>query len=162
MGLQAYGGRDVEELCRECDDRYREYIRTVPSEVLEFNTKVSTFGNQWCDVVSDRMCLGLFVVAGVSGNMTGVPIAEFPRSQYEAAKRYAKDFEQGQCFAIQNGPRWCDYINAMQAARKIDSHKYQRLISLGRSTGISSVTGNTITQSQLFSGYLSGKSAVEI
>ena len=130
-----------------------------PREDLSLFNHVGQFGSVWCTVV-DRVNLPhIFVVAGVCGNMTGVPIAAFERQHRKAAIVYAGDFESGKCFVLQNGPRWCDYINAMQSFRKIDADKYQKLISLGRSTGISLATGETVSQSKMRESYEAGLNA---
>lgn len=161
--LTPYAGQNVEELVAECEAGHREYSRTIPTENLQaFNPSIKTYGALWCDVVDKDYLPWLIVVAGVSGNMTGVPIAQFSRIDFDAAKQYARDFERGMCFVLCNGPRWSDYINAMQQCRKVNADVYSKLNSLSRSSGISSVTGDTITRHELLAGYLSGLSASQM
>jgi len=133
-----------------------------PVEMLDMFNFVKGYGEVWCEVVDRESFPYLFVVAGVCGNMSGVPVARFARASRSAAIQFARDFEQGKCFVLQNGPRWCDYINAMQGFRKVDAGKYQRLISLGRSTGISLNTGNTVSQRDVQAAYESGRTAEQV
>lgn len=164
MALTApYFGRNVDDLIAECDAGYRKHAGSEPCEDLDaFNSRVTGYGTAWCEVQSREFLPGLYVVAGVVGNMSGVPVAQFPCDQVSAAKQYARDFESGKCFVVQNGARWCDYVNAMMECRKVDAGLYQHLISLGRSSGISMATGRTITQCELLQNYIDGKSASEI
>lgn len=158
-----YGGRDVDEVVSDCDAGYREYSRTIPQEDLSgFNPAVSGYGTVWSCVCDKASLPWLVVLAGVVGNMTGVPVAMFDRVDADAACQFSRDFEAGKCFVLCNGPRWNDYVNAMQKTRKVNADIYSRLNSLSRSSGISSVSGNTITQHQLRVGYLAGLTAEQI
>lgn len=164
MGLPVpYFGQDVGDMMKECDAWYREYSKTLPTEDLAgFHAHVNQYGAVWTAILDREFLPWLFVIAGVSGNMTGVPIAQFSRVDRQAAINYARDFEDGKNFVLCNGSRWCDYVNAMQKTRKVDADVYACLIARSRSSGISFLTGNTITRHEMLSAYLCGMTAEQI
>lgn len=156
MSLSApYFGNDIETLQQECSVSLAKHYASEPKEDLSaFRATVQGFGEVWAELC-DRVD-GTFVVAGIVGNMSGVPIALFAGCDRDAALRYARDFEAGKTFTISNDARWCDYVNAAMSVKKLNSGDRANLISRGRKTGIT-LSGVTHTQESLQAAYLAGE-----
>ena len=155
MTLNApYFGQDISELEKDCMNSIQTHFKTEPKEDLsQFNPNVKTYGHIWADVC--EKIDGVFVVAGISGNMTGVPIALFDYTNRDDARRYAAAFQRGKVFTIMNDERWCDYINAAHEAKSLDSGTRQWLISKGRKSGMT-IDGGTYSQDALKQYFCAG------
>lgn len=150
-----YFGQDIEQLEKDCSEYLRIHEATEPREDLAaFNPAVKGYGTLWAEIVERNA--GLYVIAGIVGNMSGVPIALFSRSHRDAAKRYVDDFGHGRSFTIANDERWCDYINAANEFRPMSSTDRQWLISKGRKSGMT-LEGKTYSQAELQKAYESGE-----
>ena len=129
-------------------------MKTEPKEELTwFVATVPTFGRVWCELVERNA--GIYVVGGISGNMTGVPVALFPYSERDTANRYAKDFADGKVFAAMNGRRWNAYIDAAHACKRMNSTLVWSLKNRGRISGLTA-DGREVFASKLVSEYING------
>ena len=138
-----YQGRDVMDIEAEVSASYRDYNRRLPAGDLNaFNPNVKTFGQPWAEV-HDIPAHGLVVIAGLSGNMSGVAVAVFATNHEAAAKAYARDFEQGKAFAIIGGDNWKAFVKAAHDAKPLDSAARSQLLAMGRTEGITS-DGRTV------------------
>lgn len=130
------------------------YASEPKEDLSAFRASVIGFGEVWTELC-DRVD-GTFVVAGIVGNMSGVPIALFAGCDRQAALRYARDFASGKTFTIMNDARWCDYVNAASSVKKLNSGDRSNLVSRGRRTGLT-LSGVTHTQESLQAAYLGGE-----
>lgn len=146
-----YFGQNIEELEEACSRSLREHSQAAPREDLDaFNSNVCGYGSVWAEVC-EKAC-ELYVVAGLVGNLSGVPVAIFRLSARDAARKYASDFEAGRAFTLQNDERWCDYVNAASKCKSLNSGDMQLLLSRGRKSGMT-LAGRCFTQQELQAAY---------
>lgn len=130
-----YGGNDIQTILNRTDESFAWYNATMPVEDLGgFNPKVRGYGTLWAERSDMGRNCGHVVVAGVVGNMSGVPIAELESD--EAARAYAKDFEAGKVVALMNHARWTEFVKAAHAAKPIDASHLSFLKSRSSRTAI--------------------------
>lgn len=136
MALPApYFGCNIDDVLQSTDNFFAEYNRTMPAEDLGgFNPRVRGYGSLWAEVQSRPSLPGHYVIAGLSGNMSGVPVAHF--MDYDVARTFAKHFGECRVFALRNADRWRAFVKAAHAAKAIDAGHLERLMSLGRCSGI--------------------------
>lgn len=148
-----YFGRNIDDVLSETDRFFDEYNRSIPKEDLDgFNPRVRGYGTLWAELYERPSIPGVYVIGGVSGNMSGVPVAHF--NDRDVAKRYAKDFGEGRVMALENGDRWTAFINAAHKTKGIDADRRSHLLSLSRKTGI--LNGRELTISEVRDLYENG------